>query len=627
MAINKRSETLQIKLDVDGDGQVRASLAGVGQNIDRVDDGQVRATRNAKLLRGALAALPVAILGHLAQRALDSADALAKSADAADISTTALQELRFAAEQSGVEINQLDDGVRRFTRRLGLAADGTGPAVQAFEALNVGVLDANGQLRNTEVILDETIAKLAAMDNQARRSALASQLFGDDAGPKLSLLLAQGTDSIEEMRKQAHELGLVLDEDAVRAAERAGDQIDILKQKIGTQFTATVIDNAEAIEDMTDALIRLVDWLGTATTEVVEFSKWLGEELAATIHGISGDDLVRLELKLKDINDQINTVNDTGLNFFGLGSNEETIKELEKERQLIIERIELARKLQASRTSGGPDPGTGDTGAPTGGGVSPTDDDAAEKEQERYERELQALRRKLEDEATLEVEAWWEKQALLDEARAQKDISEAEHRQYTEELEAQHLERLGEIRLEAANKETEIERKKNAAIEQSRRSFMNNMTSLMSSESETMFKIGKAAALGQAAYKGSLAVMDAWEAGMSVGGPWAPAVAAAYATAAAANAVTKIQAIKNTKFGGGGGVSVSGSGGVTTGANFNGGAPITSQPSSVNQIEESRQQTIFVELPDDDDRQLSVRQWRNMHRELQEANPDARLVY
>ena len=102
-----------------------------------------------------------------------------------------------------------------------------------------------------------------------------------------------------------------------------------------------------------------------------------------------------------------------------------------------------------------------------------------------------------------------------------------------------------------------------------------------------MFKIGQGAAIAQAVVKGYSSAVSAWEAGMSTGGPWAPAVAAAYTAASLAKTATLISSIKSASPSGGAGVSVSGGGSVSTGTTFNGGAPPQAQ-------QEQRQPTSTV---------------------------------
>jgi len=129
----------------------------------------------------------------------------------------------------------------------------------------------------------------------------------------------------------------------------------------------------------------------------------------------------------------------------------------------------------------------------------------------------------------------------------------------------------------AANKRIRLKEAEARAKAQAEQNFWNNAISLMSSGSRAAFNIGKAAAVSQAIFKGYSAAVSAWEAGMSTGGPWAPAVAAAYAAASVAKTAGMISSLSSTQFGGGGGVSVSGSGTISTGASFNGGAPVINQ--------------------------------------------------
>jgi len=82
-----------------------------------------------------------------------------------------------------------------------------------------------------------------------------------------------------------------------------------------------------------------------------------------------------------------------------------------------------------------------------------------------------------------------------------------------------------------------------------------NTIGLMHSGSKKAFEIGKMAATAQALIKGKESVTSAYAAGMSTGGPWAPAIAVAYAATAAAAVAGQISALKNTSFGGGGSVS------------------------------------------------------------------------
>jgi hypothetical protein len=125
------------------------------------------------------------------------------------------------------------------------------------------------------------------------------------------------------------------------------------------------------------------------------------------------------------------------------------------------------------------------------------------------------------------------------------------HDQLREDLYRQHMDRMNAI---ASSRR--------AAEVQGTLGFLNNLSGLMNTNSRKAFEIGKAAAIGSAAVKGTLAVMDAWEAGMSTGGPWAPFIAAAYAAAAGIQAVNMISNISSQQYGGGGGIAGVSGGGI-----------------------------------------------------------------
>ena len=72
------------------------------------------------------------------------------------------------------------------------------------------------------------------------------------------------------------------------------------------------------------------------------------------------------------------------------------------------------------------------------------------------------------------------------------------------------------------------------------------------------FKVYKTAEATVATIDGTV---KAWNAGMSTGGPWAPAVAASYAAAAFAWGMARVDAIQNMSYGGGSGGGAGGGGG------------------------------------------------------------------
>ena len=193
-------------------------------------------------------------IGLMIKRGLDLADSMDKSAAAAAISVERYQELKFASSQAGLAQAQLDVALQSLNRRFGLATDGNRTYASAFADLGVELRDAQGNIRSTDAVLEDSLRALAAIEDQALQTARASIIFGDDAGKKLPLLLRDGIEGLDSMRQKARELGLVLDQEAITKAVNARDKLSALGDSINTQLASAVANNAEAIEALAEAV-------------------------------------------------------------------------------------------------------------------------------------------------------------------------------------------------------------------------------------------------------------------------------------------------------------------------------------------------------------------------------------
>tara|TARA_R110000772_G_scaffold42318_1_gene98293 strand:- start:1675 stop:4035 length:2361 start_codon:yes stop_codon:yes gene_type:complete len=108
--------------------------------------------------------------------------------------------------------------------------------------------------------------------------------------------------------------------------------------------------------------------------------------------------------------------------------------------------------------------------------------------------------------------------------------------------EEDHANRVGSIRKKQADMHKKLAKDEMAA----------GLQTLMQGSSKAS-KLMKKYAIYQALVKGKQAAVDAWQAGMSTGGPFAPLVAAAYTTASIARTAGMVNAIRSGGSGGGGG--------------------------------------------------------------------------
>jgi len=177
---------------------------------------------------------------------------------------------------------------------------------------------------------------------------------------------------------------------------------------------------------------------------------------------------------------------------------------------------------------------------------------------------LEAMGLRFESQNEMQLEQFEREKEMLDAQLAAKELSQDEHSK-----------RMTEIR----RREEEVKRQ--ITVNGLQAGFK-----ALSQNSKKIEKVMKAAAIAQALIKGKQAAVDAWQAGMSVGGPWAPLVAAAYTAASIASTASLIGAIKSggSGSGGGGGASVSPSRGGAAGGTSPGspaGQPGQQQPRNI----------------------------------------------
>ena len=278
----KAKHTYAVRLAVEGGGKVKAELVSVGQSGERslkkIDTAGTKASRGlsnladrAKTLRVGMRALGGALAGvaaagglaALMDRSISAADAVGKTADKIGVGVEALQELRYAAQLAGVEQRTMDMALQRFTRRVAEAAKGTGEAKQALAQMGIALKDQHGNIRRSEDLLNDVAEAFKRTTDPAERLRLAFKLF-DSEGVAMVNMLVGGAEALEATRRRARDLGIVLDEDLVRNAEKARDELDALGKVISANLTRAVLDLAPAIADASTELADLASRAGVA---------------------------------------------------------------------------------------------------------------------------------------------------------------------------------------------------------------------------------------------------------------------------------------------------------------------------------------------------------------------------
>jgi hypothetical protein len=122
-------------------------------------------------------------------------------------------------------------------------------------------------------VVEETIKKLADIEDITQRNQLAFKIFGRSAS-EIAPLLALGSAGIEEATQKAEKLGLVLSRDALEAANAFRVEFDTLKatfstvtNEIGQAFLPVATQLVEILQNnIIPAVRNIIDFLGNLST-------------------------------------------------------------------------------------------------------------------------------------------------------------------------------------------------------------------------------------------------------------------------------------------------------------------------------------------------------------------------
>ena len=227
-------------------GSITKSLVtGIGQGV-----GQAIARSIGSAVTGAIGAAK-----SLAEEFVSTGDELATFAVQVGIGVEALQAWRSAAERSDVPVERFNDGLKMFSKNLGMAHAGTGKLASGLKRVSPELLKQLKGTKNIEEALGLYIAAMERVEDPSKRAALAAMAFGS-AGEDVQLMAAAGSEALRRYREEKIKDGVV----STEAANRAGqldDQLIRLKQ----QWTALKLVVGEALaKTLAPLLTKLGEW-------------------------------------------------------------------------------------------------------------------------------------------------------------------------------------------------------------------------------------------------------------------------------------------------------------------------------------------------------------------------------
>ena len=182
------------------------------------------------------------VLASMTKEAAEAADDIITLSSVTGMTTDAIQELNYMADLTDVSMDRIKDSLKETTNKMQEAATGTGDAYEAYQKLGVQITDVAGNLRSAEDVFYDTIDALGKMQNKTERDALAMDLMSESA-QELNPIIELGSQKIREYAQEAHDMGTVLDEDALTSLQAVDDAYSRLqktqegvKNQMATEF-------------------------------------------------------------------------------------------------------------------------------------------------------------------------------------------------------------------------------------------------------------------------------------------------------------------------------------------------------------------------------------------------------
>lgn len=258
--------------------EMAANIVRLQQDMDKarstVESTMGKISKAASTAGMALGALGVTVgVGAFAgwiKGAIDAADETSKLAQKIGLAVPQVAGLQLAFRQSGVDAGALQTSMSKLSVAITNGND-------AFKAMNISTKNADGTLKTTRQMLGEVADKFKDYEDGAAKTALAVEIFGR-AGADLIPLLNGGSEALDEFDAMAKKLGLTLDEDTAKRAEKFNDTLDLM----GMGFKGI---SAQVAAQMLPTLEGLADQFFSAMTEGDRLKK-IGDALSIGLKGL-----------------------------------------------------------------------------------------------------------------------------------------------------------------------------------------------------------------------------------------------------------------------------------------------------------------------------------------------------
>lgn len=257
----------KLKVDIVGDaGHLQSTLAGLHGDFNKLGGGFTAAFGRAMPIVGAAAvgvtAVGTAVAGlgaalfNVTKNAAEFGSEIFDASQKTGLGAEALSSLKAAAETSGASFEQVTKAISKFA------------------------IGFKGSSQDLQSELGKVMERIANAKPGFEQLKLSADAFGKKLGPEMIPLIMEFRGNLGGLIERMKDLGVTIDDDAARAADQFGDQLDILKMQlagvgrtIGTElmpeFTAMATGISNWIVDHKSDINNLAVATGDVTRGII----------------------------------------------------------------------------------------------------------------------------------------------------------------------------------------------------------------------------------------------------------------------------------------------------------------------------------------------------------------------
>lgn len=356
-------QTLITELTADGT-KMRAEFA---QTLKLTNDFSSRMASMIKKTAAVVGAGYTAkALGGLVKDSIDAADALSKTSQIVGVNVESLSKLKYAAELSDVSFESLGTGLKKFSKNIIEASDGTGAQADAFAVLGIKLKNADGSLKSTDQLVGDVADSFSHFEDGAAKTALATELFGK-AGADLIPMLNGGRQTLKEAGDEAQRFGLVVTKEAGVAAEEFNDNMTRLEASLTGIANQIAVKVTPSLAEMTSALQdadtqKGLATLGSVLADLIVLSGKSVGTLGKLANFLTGDvsdasdaaaeDVAYLEQQVKNFNKAAQDLQFSPDFDSNSDADEKKLESIYDSARLAAERLLVAKEKLAKKSSG-----------------------------------------------------------------------------------------------------------------------------------------------------------------------------------------------------------------------------------------------------------------------------------